>query len=193
MAILSAASKFGRSTTVRSTVVWYPGRGEAAIDTAAASAWSPIHTEFSAGNGRTVHGIWNIGGAGYGLPAFWYGGGIAWRGIGVPDMPHTPEQISRALTPVGLAAGDEETAHAAAAVETPASIVQIVVAVYNVVKKIIEIGRTLILVWKGGKWVVARLGQGVSKRPDVVYSSDYKRLFYLQSDGSYKMGNVIMD
>jgi len=119
-------------------------------------------------------------------------------------MPHTPEQVSRALSPVGLAAeleeapATEEEALATdpdpqANADAGASWVQIVVAVYNTVKKAIEVGRTLILIWKGGKWVLVKLNPGVTTRPAVVYSTDYKRLLYLKPDGSYKMGNVIMD
>jgi hypothetical protein len=198
MAVLSAATKFGGATGVRTTVVWFPGSGDPAVTGEAAGAWTPIHTDFTTANRRTVHGIWNPAGPKYGLPPFWFSDRNAWRGLGVKDMPHTPDQVSRALRPAGVAAADEELSGAA----TPdaahgdvgeAGLIQIVVAVYNAVKKVIEVGKTLIVVFKAGKWVVARLGPGVSQPPQVAYSKDYKRLLYRQPDGTYRMGNVIID
>jgi hypothetical protein len=107
MAVLTAASKFARGTSVLSTVVWYPGQGEGVVTGVQANAWTPINTPFSASNRRTAHGIWNPAGPSAKLPSLWYGTD-RWQGWGVKDMPHTPEQVARALAPLGLA--EEELA-----------------------------------------------------------------------------------
>jgi hypothetical protein len=91
-------------TYVRSTVFWYTPAGWN-VDLPWAGHWKPLHTLYSDGRRRSVHGIWNASGR---APAIIRGQSPPWRGPSVPDMPHDSWQWCRAFYPTAQCGGPAE-------------------------------------------------------------------------------------
>jgi hypothetical protein len=108
-AMSSVLTNLTKRTYVRTTVFWYT-TGTMEVDMAWASNWTPLHRLYADSKKRTVHGVWRAAGPKRGLPAIIYGVDPAWRGPGVPDMPHDPWQWCRAFYPTAPCEGPDRPA-----------------------------------------------------------------------------------